>query len=84
MGDGWAFKWFYSSESARRKALPAWIHEYNHHRPHTAIGRSTPLSRLTNLCGQYRCTASVTAATIPMDPVKMFRTETSRFCMKVG
>ena len=27
MADGWAFKKFYSSESARRKALPAWIHE---------------------------------------------------------
>ena len=53
MADGWAFKRFYSSESARRKALPAWIHEYNHHRPHTAIGRSTPISRLTNLSGQY-------------------------------
>lgn len=53
MADGWAFKRFYPSESARRKALPAWIHEYNHHRPHTAIGRSTPISRLTNLSGQY-------------------------------
>ena len=27
---------------ARRKALPAWLHHYNHHRPHTAIGRSHP------------------------------------------
>ena len=53
MADGWAFKKFYSSESARRNALPAWIHEYNHHRPHTAIGRSTPITRLTNLSGQY-------------------------------
>jgi transposase InsO family protein len=53
MADGWAFKKLYSSKSARRAALPAWLHHYNHHRPHTAIGRSTPISRLTNLSGQY-------------------------------
>ena len=53
LADGWAFKRFYTSETARRAALPAWIHEYNHHRPHTAIGKATPITRLTNLSGQY-------------------------------
>ena len=53
MADGWAFKKFYNSESARRAALPAWLHEYNHHRPHTAIGGSAPITRLTNLTDQY-------------------------------
>jgi len=53
MADGWAFKRFYASESARRRALPAWLHEYNHHRHHTAIGKVPPISRLTNLAGQY-------------------------------
>jgi transposase InsO family protein len=53
MAQGWAFKRMYSSESARRNALPAWLHEYNHHRPHTAIGKRPPISRLTNLPGQY-------------------------------
>ncbi|MBD3948174.1 IS481 family transposase, partial [Nocardioides ganghwensis] len=53
MADGWAFKKFYNSESARRAALPAWLHEYNHYRPHTAIGGSTPITRLTNLTDQY-------------------------------
>jgi transposase InsO family protein len=53
MADGWAFKKFYNSESARRAALPAWLHEYNHHRPHTAIGKAAPITRLTNLPGQY-------------------------------
>ena len=43
----------YTTESARRAALPAWIHYYNHHRPHTAIGRSAPITRLTNLTDQY-------------------------------
>jgi transposase InsO family protein len=53
LAQGWAFKRCYATESARRKALPSWIHEYNHHRPHTAIGKATPISRLTNLTGQY-------------------------------
>ena len=53
MTAGWAFRRLYVSESARRKALPAWLHEYNHHRLHTAIGKATPISRLTNLPGQY-------------------------------
>src|SRR3954447_7526972 len=53
MTAGWAFRRLYLSESARRKALPSWLHEYNHHRLHTAIGKKTPISRLTNLSGQY-------------------------------
>jgi len=32
---------------------PAWLHEYKHHRPHTAIGKVSPITRLTNLAGQY-------------------------------
>lgn len=53
MSDGWAFARHYNSESARRNALPAWLHAYNHHRPHTAIGKVPPITRLTNLPGQY-------------------------------
>lgn len=53
LADGWAFGRFYSTENARRNALPAWLHEYNHHRPHTAIGTRPPITRLTNLPGQY-------------------------------
>jgi len=53
LADDWAFKKFYNSESARRAALPAWLHFYNHHRPHTALGRSAPITRLTNLSDQY-------------------------------
>jgi len=50
---GWAFRRLYLSETQRRKALPGWLHEYNHHRPHSAIGRRAPITRLTNLSGQY-------------------------------
>jgi transposase InsO family protein len=53
LADGWAFGRLFHTESARRKALPAWLHEYNHHRPHTAIGNRPPITRLTNLSGQY-------------------------------
>jgi transposase InsO family protein len=51
--EGWAFKKFYSSESARLAALPAWIHEYNHHRPHSAIGKRSPITRLDNVPGHH-------------------------------
>ena len=50
---GWAFARMFPTESARRHALPGWLHQYNHHRPHTAIGNLPPITRLTNLPGQY-------------------------------
>ncbi|MEU8310832.1 IS481 family transposase, partial [Actinomadura sp. NPDC048955] len=53
LADGWALGRFHSSEQARRKALPAWLHFYNHHRPHTATGGKPPITRLTNVPGQY-------------------------------
>jgi transposase InsO family protein len=54
MADGWAYAKHYNSESARRAALPAWLHFYNHHRPHTAIGKLPPISRISNnLPGHY-------------------------------
>ena len=53
LADGWAFNRFYNTENARRRALPSWLHHYNHHRPHTAIGKVPPATRLTNLPGQY-------------------------------
>ena len=53
MAAEWAFARHYKSETARRAALPGWLHEYNHHRPHSAIGKVPPITRLTNLPGQY-------------------------------
>jgi transposase InsO family protein len=49
LSDGWAYARLYESESARRQTLPAWLHFYNHHRAHSAIGALPPISRLTNL-----------------------------------
>lgn len=53
LAEGWAFKKFYNSESARLAALPPWVHEYNHHRPHSAIGKAAPITRLNNLAGHH-------------------------------
>jgi transposase InsO family protein len=35
MAEGWAFRRMFLTELTRRRALPSWLHEYNHHRPHT-------------------------------------------------
>jgi transposase-like protein len=48
----WAYARPYRSEQARRAALPTWLHRYNHHRPHTALGGQPPASRVPNLSGQ--------------------------------
>ncbi|MFB4316269.1 integrase core domain-containing protein, partial [Actinomadura sp. 21ATH] len=41
-----------ASETQRRRALPRWLHTYNHHRGHTALGGQPPASRVPNLTGQ--------------------------------
>jgi transposase InsO family protein len=48
----WAYVKPYRSESARRAALPRWLHIYNHHRTHTSLGGRPPASRVPNLSGQ--------------------------------
>jgi transposase InsO family protein len=52
LADGWAYARRYDSETERRAALPGWLHFYNHHRIHSAIG-GTPISRLNNLPGHH-------------------------------
>jgi transposase InsO family protein len=49
----WAYAKTYDSEAARAAAYPAWLHHYNHHRPHTGIGGTVPASRVHNLTGKY-------------------------------
>jgi transposase InsO family protein len=53
LADGWAYARFYDSEHQRRAALPHWLHFYNHHRAHSAIGGKPPVTRLTNLPGHH-------------------------------
>ena len=53
LADGWAYARHYTCETQRRQALPAWLHLYNHHRPHTATQGHPPITRPTNLPDQY-------------------------------
>jgi transposase InsO family protein len=52
LADEWAYARPYHSETQRRAALDPWLHLYNHHRGHTALGGHPPASRVTNLSGQ--------------------------------
>lgn len=42
MADGWAFRRMFLSEPAAERHCPGWLHEYDHHRLHTAIGNHPP------------------------------------------
>jgi hypothetical protein len=53
LADGWAYKKLYTSENVRRAALAGWLHQYNHHRPHSALGGLPPITRLNNLAGHH-------------------------------
>ena len=48
----WAYARIYTSETDRIQALAEWLHNYNHHRGHTAIG-GPPINRVDNLPGSY-------------------------------
>jgi transposase InsO family protein len=48
----WAYARAWHSEGQRTRALTTWLHLYNHHRHHTAIG-GPPVSRVSNLTGHY-------------------------------
>jgi transposase InsO family protein len=53
LGDGWAYARHYASTQERDDALPDWLHFYNHHRAHSALGGRPPVTRLTNLPGHH-------------------------------
>ena len=48
----WAYARPWTSEGQRARGLTAWLHRYNHHRHHTAIG-GPPIARVSNLAGHY-------------------------------
>lgn len=50
--DEWAYIRIYRSNTDRTRALDRWLHLYNHHRGHTALGGQPPISA-TNLAGQH-------------------------------
>jgi transposase InsO family protein len=49
----WAYARPYNSESERAALFSDWLHTYNHHRGHTALGGKSPADLVPNLCGQY-------------------------------
>ena len=49
----WAYVRPYSGNQERLSLLPDWLHGYNHHRSHTALGGLPPIARVSNLCGNY-------------------------------
>ena len=53
LGEEWAYARLYLSEAERVAAYPTFIHNYNHHRGHTALGGKSPADRVPNLRGQY-------------------------------
>jgi transposase InsO family protein len=49
----WAYVQVYTSNQQRAAALDSWLHTYNHHRAHTALGGLPPISRVNNGPGSY-------------------------------
>ncbi len=49
----WAYAHVYRSDDARQATYQDWIHDYNHHRPHTGIGGLVPSDRVRNLTRNY-------------------------------
>ncbi|MEU8614028.1 integrase core domain-containing protein, partial [Actinoplanes sp. NPDC048791] len=53
MCDEWIYSRPFTSSQDRADALPEWLHTYNHHRPHTALGGQPPISRVNNGPSHY-------------------------------
>jgi transposase InsO family protein len=51
--DEWAYLRPYTTNQERAEALADFLHTYNHHRCHTALGGQPPISRVNNAAGQY-------------------------------
>ena len=43
----------YTSQRGAHRGLRTFLHLYNHHRSHTALGGKPPISRVSNLVGDY-------------------------------
>lgn len=49
----WAYARPFNSGTQRTKALTEFLHTYNHHRAHTALGGRPPISRVDQVAGHY-------------------------------
>jgi transposase InsO family protein len=53
MCDEWIYSRPFTSSQDRADALPGWLHAYNYHRAHTALGGQPPITRVNNAPGPY-------------------------------
>lgn len=53
LADEWAYVRLYTSDAERCNEFPKWLHTYNYHRGHTALGGQPPATQVPNLSGQY-------------------------------
>ena len=49
----WAYRFAYPTSSHRARALSGYLRWYNQRRPHGSLGAQPPISRVSNLRGQY-------------------------------
>lgn len=49
----WAYVRPYDSNEERLALLTSWLHGYNFHRSHTALGGRPPIERVNDVCGNY-------------------------------
>jgi len=49
----WAYRYAYPTSAHRTRALIGWLRWYNRRRPHGSLGGLPPLSRVSDVCGQY-------------------------------
>lgn len=49
----WAYVRPYDSNHERLSLLTGWLHNYNFHRTHTALGGRAPIERVNEVCGNY-------------------------------
>jgi transposase InsO family protein len=49
----WAYLRPYASNAERVDLLADWLHRYNYHRAHTALGGLPPIDRVNNVYGNY-------------------------------
>jgi len=48
----WAYAHHHTSDAAKAATYDAWVHNYNHHRPHTSISSKLPIDRVHNVNGK--------------------------------
>lgn len=53
LAEEWAYVRPYASNAARSRSLPGFLHRYNFHRAHSALGGKTPISRVNNVFRHY-------------------------------